>query len=83
MPVTRDPVSGFAEDVVRRLPGPGIRRRTEVGKIDADHTAIGDAAAKRFDPAAVPGPDLLDRPGKVNSAGLWLDYRPTQSSACY
>jgi hypothetical protein len=46
------------EDVVRPLPGARIGRRAQMGKVDTDRPAIGDAAAMRFDPAAMPGQTL-------------------------
>ena len=48
-----------AEDIVRPLTLAGIGGRTEMGKVDALGVAIGDAAAVRSNPAAVPRPDLL------------------------
>src|SRR5260221_2464954 len=47
------------EDVVRYLPDAGIGGRAHMREVDARRPAIGDAAAMRPDPAAMPRPDLL------------------------
>src|SRR5207248_4296421 len=59
-----------AEDVMRRLPGPGIGGRAQMGKVNAQQSAPGDAAAMRADPTPVPRPDLLDRFPQPHLRGL-------------
>src|SRR5580700_6031919 len=52
------PAQADPEDVVRPLPRAGIGGRAQMGKVDTRRPATGDAAAMRFDPAAVPRPNL-------------------------
>src|SRR5947207_2601670 len=59
-----------AEDVMRRLPGPGIGGRAQMGKVNAQQSAPGDAAAMRADPTPVPRPDPLDRLPQPNFRAL-------------
>ena len=70
------------EDVVRRLPGPGIGGRAQMGKVNAQGPALGDAAAVRPEPAAVlvTGSALGAQGFGASSSGrsgaeLW-NYRP-------